>query len=105
MGDVQLIYTTWPDAGTAEAAARALVEERLAACANILGPMRAVYRWQGAVETADEVPMLLKTSAARAGALTARVLALHPYEVPCVEALDVTGGSPAFLAWVLAQTA
>jgi periplasmic divalent cation tolerance protein len=104
MSEVLLVYTTWPDAGTAEAAARTLVGERLAACANILGPMRSVYRWEGAVETADEIPMLLKTSAAKSAALTDRIIALHPYETPCVVTVDVTGGNPAFLAWVLTET-
>lgn len=105
MSEVLLVYTTWPDAGTAEAAARTLVEEGLTACANILGPLRSVYRWDGKVETADEIAMLLKTSATKSAALTDRIVALHPYETPCVVTLDVAGGNPAFLAWVLAQTA
>lgn len=105
--EIVLLYTTWPDAETAERFAAEAVADRLAACANLLGPMRAVYRWQGAVERAAETPMLLKTTAARAEALRDRILAAHPYETPAVLALPVRaeGANPAFLDWICAETA
>ncbi len=95
-------------AGSAEDAARigrTLVEERLVACANVVGPMRSIYRWQGAVEDAAEHLLLLKARAADFGALEARVRALHAYEVPEVLALPLRAGSPAYLAWLADATA
>lgn len=86
----------------AHALARQLVEERLCACVNVLPGVHSVFRWQGAVDTADEVLLLIKTTAAGAAALRARLLALHPYEVPEVLELPVAGGSPAYLAWLAA---
>ena len=102
MDDVVLVYTTWPDAETAAAAGRAAVEARLAACANILGAITSIYRWEGAVETAPEVAMILKTTAAAADALRALVVERHPYDVPSLVALPVLaeGSNPAFLAWI-----
>jgi periplasmic divalent cation tolerance protein len=94
-------------AGTADEAGRigrALVEERLAACANVLGPIRSIYRWQGAVEDAEEHLLLLKARAADVPALEARVRALHSYEIPEVLALSVRGGSAAYLAWLAEST-
>ena len=78
------VYVTFADLEEAERIGRAAVEERLAACINILGPCRSIYRWQGAVETADEVAAIFKTSAARADALMARIAELHSYEVPAI---------------------
>lgn len=105
--EIVLLYTTWPDAETAERFAAEAVADRLAACANLLGPMRAVYRWEGAVERAVETPMILKTTAARSEALRDRILAAHPYETPAVVALParVEGSNPAFLDWICAETA
>jgi periplasmic divalent cation tolerance protein len=68
MEEMALVYTTWPDAETAEAAARQALARRLAACANIMGPMRAIYRWNGEIESSAETPMLLKTRFFLAGA-------------------------------------
>ena len=82
--DAIFVYIT---AGSPEEAHRigsTLVEERLAACANLLGGMTSIYRWQGAVETADEVPAILKSTLAQADALIARIAALHSYDVPCI---------------------
>ena len=106
MEQALLVYTTWPDAETAGAAATAAVEAKLAACANILAPMTSVYRWNGAVERAGEIPVLFKTTAACADALRALILARHPFETPCIVALAVepSGSSPAFLAWIAAET-
>ncbi len=86
------------------AIARALVCERLAACANIIPGMRSLYRWQGALESADETVLILKTAAARVAALTERVQQLHTYTVPCVVAVPVVDGSPEYLAWIAAET-
>jgi periplasmic divalent cation tolerance protein len=101
-----LVYTTWPDAETAAAAAAAAVEARLAACANILAPMTSVYRWEGKVERAGETPVLFKTTAARGAELRALLLARHPYDLPCVVALalEAPASNPAFLAWIEAET-
>lgn len=84
---------------------RTLVEERLAACANVVGPMRSIYRWQGAVEEADEHLVLLKARGADVAALETRVRALHSYDVPEVIALPVTAGSAPYLAWLAESTA
>ncbi len=99
-----LVLTNLPDRPSAEALATALVEARLAACVNILAPCRSVYRWQDAIETADEVPLLIKTSAACYAALEAAIRARHPYELPEVIAFPVTQGLPDYLAWVDAET-
>jgi periplasmic divalent cation tolerance protein len=106
MDEVVLLYTTWPDAETAEAFAAEAVAERLAACANVLAPMRSVYRWKGAVDRAVETPMLLKTTRALAERLRDLVLARHPYDTPCVLALPVRseGSNPEFLGWIVAET-
>lgn len=106
MSQTVILYTTWPDAETAEAAAEAAVTERLAACANIYAPMRSIYRWQGAVERAAEVAMTLKTSRQAAPALKGFLLARHPYDLPCVIAIaiDEQLSHADFLAWVAQET-
>ncbi len=101
---VLLVLTNLPDQVSAEALADAVVSERLAACVNILAPCRSVYRWQGAVEVATEVPLLIKTSEERYAALAAAIVARHPYAVPEIVALSVTGGLPAYLDWVQQET-
>ena len=93
------MLTTLGAGADAAALARTLVEERLAACVNILPPMRSVYRWKGAIETEAEQQLVIKTSADRLDALEARLLALHPYETPELLVLDAAG-SDAYLAWV-----
>jgi periplasmic divalent cation tolerance protein len=102
--DVVVVLVTAASAAEAARIGRAVVEERLAACANVVGPIRSIYRWQGAVEEADEHLLLVKARAADVAALDARVRALHGYEVPEVVALPVVGGSAAYLAWVAAST-
>jgi periplasmic divalent cation tolerance protein len=90
-------------AGSADEAARigrTLVEERLAACVNALGPIRSIYRWEGAVEEADEHLLVVKARRADLPALDVRVRELHSYDVPEVLALPVTGGSARYLAWL-----
>ena len=97
-------FCTWPDAASAERLAGALVGERLAACVQVLPGVRSVYRWQGAVERADEVLLLVKTTRERLDALAARVRALHPYELPELVAVEAAGGLPDYLAWVAAES-
>jgi periplasmic divalent cation tolerance protein len=102
MNDAVILYTTWPDAETAQAAGVAAVEAKLAACANVLAPMTSIYRWQGALEQTAETPMLLKTTAAAADRLRDLIVARHPYETPCVVALTAreAGSNPAFVQWI-----
>jgi len=97
---VHVVLVTAPDAEAGARIAHALVEEGLVACANLVPGVRSIYRWQGAVRDDAEVLLVLKTRAALAGALAARVRALHPYELPEVIALAVAGGSEPYLDWV-----
>ena len=99
-----LVITNCPDQACAETLATALVELRLAACVNVLAPCRSVYRWQGAVESAAEVPLLIKTSGERYAALEAEIRARHPYELPEIIALPVDRGLPAYLQWLADET-
>jgi periplasmic divalent cation tolerance protein len=99
-----LVITHLPDRESASELAAALVGERLAACVNILPPCQSVYRWQGALEQASEVPLLIKTTAARYGALEAAIRARHPYELPEIVAVPVTHGLAAYLAWIDLET-
>jgi periplasmic divalent cation tolerance protein len=99
-----LVLTTLPDAESAQALAGQLIEARLAACVNILAPCRSVYRWQGKVEDANEVPLLIKTTAARYDALEAAIRARHPHELPEIVAVPLARGLPGYLAWVAAET-
>jgi periplasmic divalent cation tolerance protein len=102
---VRVVLSTAPDAETAARLARAVLEERLAACVNVVPGVRSLYRWQGALHDDAEVLLVMKTTARRCEALAARVRALHPYEVPEVVALAVTSGSAAYLDWVREETA
>ena len=105
MGDEQrLIYVTAPDHDTALSLARLAVSERLAACANVLGPITSIYWWDGKLNEDAEVALVLKTRADLVAALTERLCAAHPYDCPCVVALPIDGGNPAFLAWIAAET-
>jgi periplasmic divalent cation tolerance protein len=106
MPDVLLLYVTTPDDATARALADALIEARLAACANLIPGSTSIYRWKGAVETAAETVMIVKTRAGLAERARDLILALHPYETPCVVALDIAahGSSTDFLDWVGAET-
>jgi periplasmic divalent cation tolerance protein len=97
---ILLLLTNLPDRASAQALAAALVEDRLAACVNILSSCRSVYRWQGAVETADEVPLLIKTTEARYAAVEEAIRARHPYETPEIIAVPVVRGLPDYLCWV-----
>ena len=99
-----LVLTTFPADGDAETLAATLVEERLAACVNILPPMRSVYRWQGRVEKADERQLVIKTSIGRMRALEKRVKELHPYDVPEFLALMIDKTAKDYLSWVVEST-
>lgn len=105
MGDFASVYVTCPDEATAARIAREVVERRLAACANILPPIRSVYRWEGRVEEASEVAMLLKTRRGKVQELTEAVARMHPYEVPCVVAFELGSGHPPYFDWVASETA
>ena len=95
---------TCPESHTAERIAATLVEERLAACVNILPGVRSVYRWEGQVEAVDEALLLVKTSAEAYPALQERLLELHPYELPELLAVESAFGLPAYLQWVADET-
>ena len=99
-----VVLTNLPDLGAAERLADALIEQRVAACVNILAPCRSVYRWQGAVQHDDEYPVLIKTNSDRYPDLEAAIRAAHPYELPEIVAVKVEGGLPAYLAWITEET-
>jgi len=94
------VYAVFANAEEAERIARAMVEERLAACINILGPVRSIYWWQGAVETSEEVAAIFKTSHASADALITRIAALHSYEVPCIATWPIDKILGSYAEWV-----
>ena len=100
-----LVFTNLPDPAAAQALAAALIERRLAACVNVLAACTSVYRWKGDVETAAEVPVLIKTTADRYPALEQAIRSLHPYEVPEIVAVPISHGLPQYLDWVQAETA
>lgn len=100
MTDLLVVYITAPDAAVGARIGRALVEEELAACCNLVPGLRSIYRWEGAIQEDAEVLLVLKTRAERLDALTARVVALHPYALPEVIALPVVAGYAPYLAWV-----
>ena len=104
MSEIVTVYATFPSNAEAQRIARTLVEERLAACANLLGPCRAVYRWQGAIEEAAEVAALFKTRAGLAERLIARLAELHPYELPAAIVWPIAAALPAYSAWVVQET-
>ena len=95
-----LVLTNLPDADSAQTLATLMVEQGLAACVNILAPCRSVYRWQGRIEMASEVPLFIKTTTERYAALEAAILAHHPYELPEIVAVTLECGLPEYFAWV-----
>lgn len=103
-GSFRWVYMTTATAAEARQLGEVLVSERLAACVNVLGPITSIYRWKGRVERGREVAFVAKTRAAKVRALAARVKALHTYDVPCIVALPVTGGSADFLRWLADET-
>ena len=101
---VRAVLTTAPNAEVGAALARALVDERLAACVNLVPGVRSFYRWEGAVQDDAEVLLIIKTRADRCEALAARIDDLHPYDVPEVLVLPAATGSVPYLAWVETET-
>ncbi|MFN0164138.1 MAG: divalent-cation tolerance protein CutA [Burkholderiales bacterium] len=102
---ILLIFSNAPDRNVAESIATALVEARLAACVNILGQCDSVYRWQGRLERACEVPMIIKTTSHNYSAVEAELRRLHPYDVPELLAVPAACGLPDYLDWVRAESA
>lgn len=99
-----LVFTNVPDVDTAERLARTLIERRVAACVNILPAMRSLYHWQGQLETATEVMLLIKTIQLRYAELEAAIKAVHPYAVPEIIAIPIVDGLPAYLDWIRQET-
>ena len=98
--DTVLVLSNAPDEAVATRIADALVSEGLAACVNIGGPVQSVYRWQGVVEKATEIPLTIKTTAAKQANLIERLIALHPYDVPEAIVVPIIGGYAPYLNWV-----
>jgi len=94
------VYAIFADAAEAERIGRQMVEERLAACVNILGPVHSIYRWKGAVETADEAAAVFKTTDDKADALITRVAGLHSYDVPCIATWPIDKILGSYADWV-----
>ncbi len=103
-GQALLILTNLPDEAGARDLATMLVSRRLAACVNVLAPCHSVYRWQGAIESAQEVPLLVKTTAARYADLEEAIRAAHPYELPEIIAVPIAHGLPGYLDWLVTET-
>lgn len=104
MTEIVTVYATFASDEEAHRIARILVEERLAACANLLGACRSIYRWQGGIEEADEVAALFKTRADLAGVLIARLTQLHSYDVPAAAVWPIAGAPDDYARWVVAET-
>ena len=98
------VYAIFANSEEAGRIGRQMVDERLAACINILGPCRSIYRWQGEVETAEEVPAILKTTSVQADALVARIAALHSYALPCITVWPIDKLLAGYADWVEANT-
>ena len=101
--DALWVYVTASDLDEARRIGRAVVEERLAACANILPGMVSIFRWEGEIQEANEAVLILKSHGDLLERLTARIKALHSYSVPCVVGLPIQGGNEAFLGWIAAE--
>lgn len=105
MDELVILYTTWPDAETAEAFGRRAVEEKLAACANVLAPMRSIYRWEGQIQVEPETAMLLKTTTHAAPKLRDLILKYSPYDLPCIVGLPTMpqNCNPEYVSWANAE--
>jgi periplasmic divalent cation tolerance protein len=97
------VYAVFASGEEAERIGRIVVEERLAACINILAPCRSIYHWKGAVESGEEVPALFKTRADRAEALIERIAELHSYDIPAAVAWPIISGHPPYLDWIISE--
>jgi periplasmic divalent cation tolerance protein len=103
-GDVVVVLTTVPTGSKGDEIGRTLVEERLAACVNVLAPMTSIYRWRGAVERESEQQMIIKTTRRRVPAMQSRLAVLHPYELPEFVVLAVADSSSAYFEWICQET-
>ncbi len=101
MADVLIAFCTFPDAEIAGKVARELVELRLAACGNVLSQVHSIYRWEGKVESSDEVLVIFKLARSSYPEFENKIRAMHPYEVPEIIAFPLTNGLPAYLEWVI----
>lgn len=104
MPEILLVFTNCPDEEVAERIARALVDNRLAACVNQLAPVDSIYRWRGVVEEAGEIPLLIKCTRERYPAIEEAIRQLHPYTVPEIIAVPVVAGFAPYLRWVDDET-
>ena len=104
MTEALLVLTSCPDEAVADRIALALVEQRLAACVNRCAPVHSVYRWQGSVERANEILLLIKTTGERYPALEHAIRQLHPYDLPEIIAVPITAGNAGYLRWISEQT-
>ena len=104
MDEIIFVLTNLPDRDSAQRMAQALIENRTAACVNILAECSSIYRWQGKVETANEVPLLIKTTRAAYSRLEAAIRRHHPYELPEIVAVPLSIGFPGYLQWVAQET-
>jgi periplasmic divalent cation tolerance protein len=102
--DVFFVYVTAKDNAEAKRIAKAVVEERLAACANVLGGIESIYWWDGKVCEDNETALVLKTSEAKKQELIERIKTLHSYDTPCIACLPITAGNPDFLKWIEEET-
>ncbi len=100
MAEARIVLTSLADEQQASDFAAALVERRLAACVNIVGPVRSIYRWQGKLERENEFLLIIKTTSEQAARLEAAFNEMHPYELPELVELSVEGGSEAYLSWI-----
>ena len=104
MNDILLVFTNLPDDASAEELAHLIIETRTAACVNRLAPCISTYRWKDNIETATEVPLMIKTTRAAYSPLEKLIRKAHPYELPEIVAVPVTAGLPAYLDWVSGET-
>ncbi|WP_047552049.1 divalent-cation tolerance protein CutA [Methylotenera sp. G11] len=103
LDEVILVLTNMPDEPSARHLAETLLMQKLAACVNLLAACQSLYSWQGKLEHATEIPVLIKTSQAQYGAVEAAIIKMHPYELPEIITINVDGGLPRYLQWVNAQ--
>lgn len=99
-----LVMSNLPDRETASRLAEKLIDTRAAACVNLLAPCRSIYHWQGKTESAEEIPMLVKTTEARYAEVERLIRELHPYELPEIICVPVSGGLPEYLQWIQDET-
>lgn len=104
MDEILLVLTNLPNRESAQRMANALIESRAAACINMLAECTSVYRWQGKIESASEVPLLIKTTRAAYPHLEVIIRAHHPYELPEIIAVSVNVGLPGYLQWIVQET-